>query len=135
MDDRFQLGRLVERIGRNALLYRIANPSRNTAVCNCARVADTFATRLIGMLGKRTFSPEDGLLLKPCSSVHTLGMTFSIDAIALDRNLRVLAIRINLNPRQFAHFDPKTHCVLELPAGQSVTTGVCVGDQLLLSKI
>jgi len=135
MDHRFQLGRLVERIGRHTSLLRIANTTRNKTVCDRARVADHFITRLIGMLGKPTFSPEDGLLLQPCSSVHTLGMAFSIDAISLGRDLCVLAIRTNLDPRQIANFGPKTHCVLELPAGRSLIAGLCVGDHLLLSKL
>jgi uncharacterized membrane protein (UPF0127 family) len=134
MGHRFQLGRRVERIGWPIPFLRIVNSTRNTDLCDCARLADTFAARLIGMLGKRTFGPEDGLLLKPCSSVHTLGMAFLIDAIALDSNLRVLAIRTNLTRRRIANFGPKTLCILELPAGRSMIADLCVGDQLFLSK-
>ncbi len=110
----------------------IVNLSRGIVVCTAAKVADHFLSRLQGLLGKRVFGPEDGLLLRPCASVHTLGMAFAIDVIALDRDLRVQAIRACLQPWRGAIFPRATQRVLELPAGQSGRACICVGDQLAM---
>jgi uncharacterized membrane protein (UPF0127 family) len=59
-------------------------------------------------------------------------MAFAIDVIALDGDLRVLAIRARLQPWRGVFFSAATRGVLELRAGQSGRASVCVGDQLAM---
>ena len=50
-----------------------------------AEVADTFAKRARGLLGRDGVPPREGLLIPKCNAIHTLGMRFPIDAEFLDR--------------------------------------------------
>jgi uncharacterized membrane protein (UPF0127 family) len=62
-------------------------------------------------------------------------MRFAIDAIFLDRSLRVLRVAPNLRPWIPAIGAPRgTDSVLELPAGTAARTGTQAGDELITSE-
>jgi uncharacterized membrane protein (UPF0127 family) len=44
-------------------------------------LANRFFSRLKGLLGKEYMSDGEGLLISPCSSVHTMGMKICIDVV------------------------------------------------------
>lgn len=47
--------------------------------------------RLKGLLGRSSLDIGEGLLLRPCSSIHTLGMRFALDVVFIDRAWQVVA--------------------------------------------
>src|SRR2546421_6302781 len=55
-----------------------------------------------GLLGRRDLPSGEGILLKPASSVHMAFMRFAIDAVFLDRDLRVVKIATDLKPWRVA---------------------------------
>ena len=99
-------------------------------MCERCVLADTALARMRGLLGRRVMPSGEGILLRPASSVHTAFMRFAIDAVFLDRDLRVLKIAENLRPWRAAA-RPRSHAVLELPAGESGRCGLSPGDQLV----
>jgi uncharacterized membrane protein (UPF0127 family) len=113
---------------------QIANEANGSVVCDQALLAATFFARLVGLLRAHRLEPGDGLLIRPSKGIHTVGMRFSIDAVALDKRLHVLAVRQDLKPLRLAIFPWNTHYVLELPAGQLEHVRVRVGDRFLLSR-
>lgn len=60
--------------------------------------ATTFLSRLVGLQFRRSLMPDQGLFLKPCSSLHSCFMRFPIDVIMLDRENRVLNVRRRFLP-------------------------------------
>ncbi|HLO94144.1 MAG TPA: DUF192 domain-containing protein, partial [Burkholderiaceae bacterium] len=54
--------------------------------------ARSFWQRLGGLLVRPRLGAGEGLLLKPCNSVHTCFMRYAIDVIYLDREGRVLKL-------------------------------------------
>jgi uncharacterized membrane protein (UPF0127 family) len=64
--------------------------------------ADTFIARLLGLLGKRTIEPSHALWLKPCSSVHTFGMRFSIGVFFIDKHGVIVKTIAQLKPNRVA---------------------------------
>lgn len=110
----------------------ILNVSKTTVVCHKGRLADTFVTRLFGLLGKKGMQPGEGLLIKPSSGVHTFGMSFPIDIVALDRTYRVVGAWTNIGPWRIRGLSLKTRSVLELPAGQIERSKIVAGDELVL---
>lgn len=52
--------------------------------------ADSFFSRLKGLMFRRELSAGEGLLLKNCSSIHTCFMRFTIDVIYLSGKNTVL---------------------------------------------
>jgi uncharacterized membrane protein (UPF0127 family) len=115
-------------------LLHIANPDSGTVVCDRARVADTFVTRLVGLLGRTTFEQGEGLWITPSSGVHTFGMSIPIDIVALDQNLRVLQAAARTGPWRIAGLGWSVSSVLELPAGQIERSRISVGDRLCISR-
>ncbi len=106
--------------------------TRGTVVGTRITIADTSLTRLIGLAGRRGLDSGCGLLISPSSGIHTFGMLFSIDVVALSRDLRVLKVWHRLAPFRMTSVNLKRHSMLELPAGQINNCQMQVGDQLEL---
>jgi uncharacterized protein len=98
-------------------------------VCDRCWIADSFFTRARGLLGRRELPPGEGMLIRPTSSVHTLGMRFPIDVAYLDRDLTVIKIAHRLRPWRIS-FRRRARAALELPAGECERLGIAVGDRL-----
>jgi uncharacterized protein len=102
-------------------------------VCERCVVADSFWTRLKGLLGRRELPAGEGLLIVPTNSIHMFFMRFPIDAVFLDRESRVIAVMPDLRPwRMAARRGAKS--VLELPAGEAARRGLRSGDVLRLEE-
>jgi uncharacterized membrane protein (UPF0127 family) len=112
----------------------LRNITRQTTVAARLTIADTSLNRLIGLMGKPRLDSESGLLIRPSSGIHTFGMRFSIDVVALSKSLQVLKLWPSLPPFRLTGISLKTHCVLELPAGQISKCQMNVGDQLQLDR-
>jgi len=79
-------------------------------------VADNFWKRLKGLIGKRELIPDSALYLVPCNGIHTLGMSFPIDVLYLDDQLKVVHVIQNMKPYQRGPMLLSARSVLELPA-------------------
>jgi uncharacterized membrane protein (UPF0127 family) len=94
-------------------------------------VADSAWKRTKGLLGRASLGEQEGILLRPGSSIHMFFMRFPIDAVFLDRDLRVLRVAADLKPWRMAS-KRGAKAVLELPAGRCARAGVREGDLLVL---
>jgi uncharacterized membrane protein (UPF0127 family) len=99
-------------------------------VCERCVLADTALARMRGLLGRRELPSGEGILLKPASSVHMAFMRFPIDAVFLDRDLRVMKLASDLRPWRTAG-SRGAKAVLEIPAGEAGRRGLTVGDRLI----
>jgi uncharacterized membrane protein (UPF0127 family) len=100
-----------------------------TVVCERCRVADTAWSRMKGLLGRKELPPDEGILIRPCNSIHMFFMRFAIDAIFLDRDGAVVKIAANVRPWRVAAAR-RARSVLELAAGEASRRGVMVGEML-----
>ena len=101
-----------------------------TIVCERCLLAETALTRMRGLLGRRELPSEEGILLKPASSVHMAFMRFPIDAVFLDSELRVVKIASDLRPWRAAA-SRGAKAVLELPSGEAGRRSLTTGDRLI----
>ena len=110
----------------------LRNRTRETLLAADAVVADTFLSRLVGLLGQRpTWARASrGLWIIPSHGVHTLGMRFAIDVIFLDRNKTVVHIEENLRPWRVSRVIASARSVLELPASTIARSHTTIGDQI-----
>jgi uncharacterized protein len=102
------------------------------AVCDRVVVARDPIRRLRGLLGRRGLPQGEGLLLRPAGAVHTAFMRFPIDAVFLDRDLRVVRVAAELAPWRAATAGG-ARAVLELAAGEAERRRIRVGDLLSLA--
>jgi uncharacterized membrane protein (UPF0127 family) len=110
----------------------IVNLTRGQAVC-VGELADGPLSRTVGLIGRRGLPAGEGLLLSPTPGIHTAFMRFPIDALFLDRDLRVLDVVERLRPWRMVSRH-RARAVLELPAGESARRGVRIGDRLGLRE-
>jgi uncharacterized membrane protein (UPF0127 family) len=108
----------------------IVNLTNGRCVC-VGELADRPLRRMRGLMGRPSLLAGEGMLIRPAPAIHTAFMRFSIDALFLDRDLRVLEIVEDLPPWRIAS-QRRARAVLELAAGESARCGVHVGDRLEL---
>ena len=61
-------------------------------------VADTFAKRTRGLIGRPPPGPGEGLRILRCNAIHTFFMRYPIDATFLDREDRVVKVVRGIRP-------------------------------------
>jgi uncharacterized membrane protein (UPF0127 family) len=86
------------------------------------------------LLHRRSIPEHEGLLLVPGSTVHTLGMRFSIDVVFLNRQMRVLGLAQNVPPWRIVIAPKDTTRVLELAAGKIATARLTAGTYLIVDR-
>ncbi|NHZ35294.1 DUF192 domain-containing protein [Massilia rubra] len=92
-------------------------------------VAYSFGARLVGLLGRRALAPDEGLLLAPCSNIHTLFMRFAIDVVFLDSEGLILAIHRDVKPWR-VRAARRAYACLELAGGGALRAGLAVDQRL-----
>ncbi len=110
-------------------MIAVNNTNKRVLAQDC-QAAYSFWRRLKGLLGRRCLPENCGLHLKPCNSIHTFWMRFSIDAIFLDKNQRIVALYRNLKPWRLTRIVWSAHSVLEIPAGSIEEKGCRLADGL-----
>src|SRR3954447_19986284 len=101
---------------------------RDGEVLAALEVAESRRQRRRGLLGRDGF--DGGLLLRPCSTVHTLGMRFPIDVAFCDREMRVIAVVPHMRRHRFGRPRPRARCVIEAESGAFERWRLAVGDHL-----
>jgi uncharacterized membrane protein (UPF0127 family) len=104
-------------------------------------VAESFFDRLKGLIGTKTFSTGQGLLLKPCNNIHMWFMSVSIDVIfgkeEIYNNQLVIMVssfKENIKPwRIFPLGDMRASQTLELPVGTIQRCNIRKGDILCIN--
>jgi len=95
-------------------------------------VAASVLSRARGLLGRRGLAEGEGLLIRPCSGVHTFLMQFPIDVVFLDQENRIIHAVENLQPQRMTRVLFRSSSVLELPAGTVFSSGSAVGHQVVI---
>jgi uncharacterized membrane protein (UPF0127 family) len=109
---------------------RIINLRNNAVLANKARVANTYWSRLIGLLNRHSLEQGEALILKPSYSIHTLFMRFTIDVIFLDKTGRIIGALPLFRPFRISPIYPNSGVTIELPANTLKMTKTQVGDTI-----
>jgi len=109
---------------------KIVNLSNNAVLADRVRVADTFWTRLVGLLNRNSLEKGETLVLKPANSIHTFFMRFSIDVLFLDKNSKVIGLLSVFRPFRFSPIYFGAHLAIELPAGTLQITNTQLGNSI-----
>ena len=114
-----------------ALIAR--NTDTGVVIAQRVAVAATRATRRTGLLHHTSLPEGDALWIVPSRGVHTFGMKFAIDVVALDERGIVVDCVEHLQPWRIRLPRKGTAGVLELPAGWIARTGIAVGHRIEFS--
>jgi hypothetical protein len=100
---------------------------RDGEVLASLEVAGSRRARSRGLLGRDRV--DGALLLRPCRSVHTVGMRFPIDVAFCDDELRVLRV-VTMPRHRLSRLVWRSRAVIEAEAGAFARWGLRPGDQL-----
>lgn len=106
----------------------IINVTKENIICSDGALANSFFSRLKGLIGKNELKINEGLCILPCKSVHTFFMKFSIDVIFVDKNGIVCKIAKNLKPYKISKYISKAQYVIELSSGMCNRFKIEIGD-------
>jgi uncharacterized membrane protein (UPF0127 family) len=112
------------------MTLRITNTTRGTLLADSCSEARSFLARGKGLMGHPGLAPGEGLLIEPCSSVHSFFMRFPIDVVFADRRHRVVGLTAAMAPNRPYAGAWGARYVVELPAGTIAASGTEVGDVL-----
>jgi len=107
------------------------NQRHNRLLGTRIALADGWWLRARGLLGRGELAPGEGLLLRPCRAVHTIGMAFPLDVLFLDSAGNAVALYPRLQPNRRTRWHRAAVEALELPAGTLDATGTAEGDVIL----
>lgn len=108
--------------------YEIYNLSKENKLLDNVKIADSFFTRLKGLLGESGLEPGEGLIIKPCNSIHTFGMKFPIDIAFIDKDNKVVHIMDNTPKGKMSPIIKGAKYVIEARAGDFKARNLEVGD-------
>ena len=111
---------------------KLVDVNKNLVIASKVKTADNFFLRLKGLIGSKKLEDNECLVIKPCSSIHTIFMSYSIDVIFLDDNWNVLDIKYEVKPWKLALSSKGAKVVVELPGGFIKRTGLKldIGDKI-----
>ena len=90
--------------------------------------ADRMLSRMRGLLARPELRPGEGLLITPCSGIHTWFMGYGIDVAFVDKSGRIVGIRRCIRPFRLVPHVRGAHRALELPCGTLERADVTIGD-------
>lgn len=107
----------------------LLNLTKEIEILNNIEIADTFESRLKGLLGRRSLDQGVGLIISPCNSVHCFFMKFSIDVAFIDKNNKVVKLIGNMKPGSVSPIISKAKFVIESNVGE-LTGFLEQGDEI-----
>jgi len=115
-------------------VVKILNFTKNTVIASRADIADTFLSRLLGLLGRRALKEGEALIIRQCQSIHMFFMLFPIDAIFVGSNNAVVGWAEGIKPFQLSRIFWKASYVIEVPVGTISRAKVSQGDEISIEN-
>lgn len=112
---------------------KVYNSTQNNMIADAIKVADNFVTRTFGLIPKSSLKEGEGLMIKPCCSIHTFFMKFAIDVLFVNQKNEVVALYENVKPWRILPVHFSSQYVIELPAGEITKKGIEKYDALTLT--
>jgi len=113
-------------------VLRLLHPRSGRVLVERLRVPRTSFGRAHGLMFQRELPAGEGMWITPCNGIHMFFMRFPIDAVFVDRRLRVVRVRADLRPWRVVPLVLRAHSVLELPAGAVADLALERGEQLAI---
>ena len=92
------------------------------------KLADNIFSRVKGLMFEKEVT-GDGLLIRPCNSIHTFFMNFNIDVVFLNKDLKIVKIIRNMPPWRMSKIYFDAWQVLEFEGG-SLSENIEEGDYI-----
>lgn len=108
---------------------KLAKSETGKTIIDKVLITENWLERARGLLGRDQLQAGEAMLISPCNSVHTFFMSYTIDVVYLDKNLKIVKICPELGPWQLSGCSSAA-MVLELPAQTANNLNLQVGTQI-----
>lgn len=105
----------------------------NKVIADKLVMKDSFFGRLVGLLSRKGLKDGEGIILNPCTQIHTFFMRFDIDVVFISKDFKVVAVRENMPPWRMSPLYLNARYTLEVKGGY-LKGGVKPGQQLALEN-
>jgi uncharacterized membrane protein (UPF0127 family) len=112
---------------------KLVSKSGEIIVAPCLRTSNAW-DRMRGLLFRAAPAPGAGLLIDPCAAVHTIAMSYPIDVVYLDADLRIVKMVEKLQPWRLSACK-LAKMTLELAAGQAQNLNLSTALELRWQSI
>ncbi len=109
---------------------KVVNLTSGLPLMTHGKVADTFMSRGVGLLNRKSLEVGEGLIIIPNNSVHCFFMRFTIDVIFVSKEQKIIFLYPEMKPWRVSRIVRKAHYVIELPAGGIQKAGAKIGDEV-----
>ena len=96
----------------------LINKETGTVIASEVFVADRFWPKFRGLQFKKSIPVDFAYMILNCRSIHTCFMRFNLDAVFVDRRLKVLKVYRNLRPFSVTPLVKDAYAVIELKHGR-----------------
>lgn len=112
----------------------LRNRTKDSVVLPKLLITDTLMEKFKGLIPFNGLSPEEGLLIPECRSIHTFRMRFDIDCFFLNEEYKVLKIVRNVKPSRMAFGAWGTEHVLEVASESGKILNIDLNDLLEIKE-
>jgi uncharacterized membrane protein (UPF0127 family) len=110
-------------------VHAVRNQRTGKTLTTALEAAFDSTSRRRGLLGRDTMPAGSGIVIAPCSGIHTFFMRFPIDIVFASRDGRVVKVCRRVAPWRIA-LALRAFAVIELPSGSLDECDTHVGDAL-----
>jgi len=71
---------------------------KGNIIADKLEMKDSFLGRLTGLLSRSGLKDGEGIILNPCTQIHTFFMRFNIDVIFISKDFKVIAVKEDIPP-------------------------------------
>ena len=111
-------------------MLSILNTTKDTVIAQNGAIADTFMSRMTGLLNRKSLPDGEALVITRCNSIHMFFMRFSIDVIFVDKNDHVVGLVERIKPFRLSRIFFDSQYVIELSEGSIKKAEVSIGDKI-----
>lgn len=102
--------------------------NKDTVIATNVKTANNIFTRTVGLLYKSSLPREEGLLIIPCRTIHSIFMRFTFDAVFISKEGEVVHLIERMKPFKATPIIWKAKTVLELAEGIISEKNIQLGD-------
>lgn len=113
---------------RECFHMKVYNSSKNNLIADDVKAAQNFFTRSFGLLLRKSISESEGLIIKPCCSIHTFFMRFNIDVLFVNKQNQIVALYENVKPYRILPIHLNSYYVIELASGSISSKNIEKGN-------
>ncbi len=96
---------------------KCVNLADGQIIASDLQMKDSFFGRLVGLLNRSGLKDGEGIILNPCTQIHTFFMRFNIDVVFISKDFEVLAVIEDISPWRMSPLYLKARYTMELKGG------------------